>query len=225
MFMGEPCYDGFDTDQLGVAMDQLNGLHNAALWQLLRVVAAYERKSACESDGMRTMAEWLCTRYGVGLATARSWVEAATALEGLPLLAHAFAQGRLSFDKLTALLPIVTPDNESELLEQALALNLGVLKSLVRRHRPVTKEEEADAHEQRSLQWTWDERKGSVRLWGYLSGRPGSNGGEGIGAGRPPHSGATPTGTWDPLPQRAADALVELCRQALSYSDADRLRS
>ena len=29
MFMGEPYYDGFDTDQLGVAMDQLNGLHNA----------------------------------------------------------------------------------------------------------------------------------------------------------------------------------------------------
>jgi len=84
MFMGEPCYDGFDTDQLGAAMDQLNGLHNAALWQLLRVVAAYERKSACQSDGMRTMAEWLCTRYGVGLNTARSWTEAAAALEGLP---------------------------------------------------------------------------------------------------------------------------------------------
>lgn len=122
--MGEPSYDRFDTDQLGAAMGQLNGLHKAALWQLLWVVAAYERKSACESDGMRTMAEWLCTRYGISLSTACSWVEVSSALEGLPLLAHAFAQGRLSFDKLTALLPIVSPANESELLEQSLRLNL-----------------------------------------------------------------------------------------------------
>ena len=84
-----------------------------------------------------------------------------TALEGLPLLAHAFAQGRLSFDKLSALLAIATSDNEAELLEQALALNLNALKSLVRRQRPVTKEEEAEAHEQRSLRWAVDERKNS----------------------------------------------------------------
>jgi hypothetical protein len=51
MSMEEPCYDRFGTDQLGTAMDQLNGRHNAALWQLLRVVSAYRRKSVCESDG------------------------------------------------------------------------------------------------------------------------------------------------------------------------------
>jgi hypothetical protein len=222
MFMGEPCYDGFDTDQLGAAMDQLNGLHNAALWQLLRVVAAYERKSACESDGMRTMAEWLCTRYGVGLATARSWVEAASALEDLPQLSHAFAQGRLSFDKLSALLPIASADNEAELLEQALSLNLNALKSLVRRQRPVTKEEDAEAHEQRSLRWTWDERRNRVRLWGHLRADQGATVVKALE--RCAHLiGRNPNGSWDPLPQRAADALVELCGQALSSdSDADR---
>jgi len=222
MVMGEPCYDGFDTDQLGAAMDQLNGLHNAALWQLLRVVAAYERKSACESDGMRTMAEWLCTRYGVSFNTARSWTEAAAALEGLPLLAQTFAQGRLSFDKLSALLPIATSDNESELLEQALTLNLGALKSLLRRHQPVTKEEDDKAHEQRSLQWAWDERKNSVRLWGFLRADQGATVVKALERGA--HLiGRNPNGTWDPLGQRAADALVQLCGQALaSDSDVDR---
>ena len=35
--------------------------------------------------------------------------------------------------------------------------------------------------------------------------------------------GRNPNGSWDPLGQRAADALVELCGQALaSDSDADR---
>ena len=35
--------------------------------------------------------------------------------------------------------------------------------------------------------------------------------------------GRNPNGSWDPLPQRAADALVELCGQALvADSDADR---
>ena len=168
------------------------------------------------------MAEWLCTRYGVGLATARSWVEAATALEGLPLLAHAFAQGRLSFDKLSALLAIATSDNEAELLEQALALNLNALKSLVRRQRPVTKEEEAEAHEQRSLRWAVDERKNSVRLWGYLRADQGATVVKALERGA--HGiGRNPNGSWDPLPRRAADALVELCGQALvADSDADR---
>ncbi len=107
-------------------------------------------------------------------------------------------------------------------MEQALALNLNALKSLVRRQRPVTKEEEAEAHEQRSLRWAVDERKNSVRLWGYLRADQGATlvkalerGAHGIGR--------NPNGSWDPLPQRAADALVELCGQALvADSDADR---
>jgi hypothetical protein len=220
--MEEPCYDRFDSDQLGAAMDQLNGLHNAALWQLLRVVAAYERKNACESDGMPSMAEWLCTRYGVSLTTARSWVEAAAALESLPLLSQAFAQGRLSFDKLSALLPIVTPDNESELLEQALGLNLNALKILVRRQRAVTKQADSEAHEQRSIRWAWDETKNSVRLWGQLRADQGATVVKALERGAQ-FLGRDAGERRDSLPQLAGDALVELCGRTLaSDSEVDR---
>jgi len=86
----------------------------------------------------------------------------------------------------------------------------------------VTREEDDKAHQQRSLRWTWDERKNSVRLWGHLRADQGATVVQALE--RCAHGiGRNPSGTWDPLPQRAADALVELCGQALAAdSDADR---
>ncbi len=119
MFMGEPCYDGFDTDQLGAAMDQLNGLHNAALWQLLRVVAAYERKSACQSDGMRTMAEWLCTRYGVGLNTRPQLDRGRSRTRGLAAAGESFRPGK------TQLRQVQRPASDHDLGQRVGALGAG----------------------------------------------------------------------------------------------------
>jgi hypothetical protein len=60
--MAEPDYERFDEDQLCLAMDQMNGLHNAALVQLFSVLSAYEQRHCCATDGMKSSAEWLCQR-------------------------------------------------------------------------------------------------------------------------------------------------------------------
>jgi hypothetical protein len=47
------------------------------------------------------------------------------------------------------------------------------------------KEEDAEAHEQRSIQWSWDERKGSVRRWGHLRADQGATVLAGLQCGKP----------------------------------------
>lgn len=217
--MGEPDYERFDEDSLCCAMDQMNGLCNAALLQLFSVLNVYEKKHSFETDGVRDAAEWLCSRYGLSLTSARRWAEAAAKLDHLPHTKEAFSCGRLSFDKLCLLLTVATEDNEEELLEHALRLNYAALRSLLQRMRPITTKEDRDAHEQRSLRWSFHAGQNIFRIWGRLRADQGAQVVKALERGAD-RIGPNPEGDWDSLPQRTADALVELC-SAASAKDKD----
>lgn len=91
------------------AIDQLQGLGNATHREKLRLIAAYDRERHWEADGVVSMADWVCYRFGTSPHTAREEVRVAHALEELPTIAHSYAEGRLSWDKVRPLTRFATP--------------------------------------------------------------------------------------------------------------------
>ena len=91
-----------------------------ATW--LGLVAAFDRRRGWEADGVHSCAYWLGWRCGIDRRTARAHVAVARALESLPVLRTALAEGRLSYSKVRAVCRVATADNEEFLVD--LALNL-----------------------------------------------------------------------------------------------------
>src|SRR6478735_3577108 len=63
--------------------------------EFLRLVAELDRRELWGLWGLRSAAHWLSWRLGMRLGAARERVRAAHALEQLPSIAAAFAEGRL----------------------------------------------------------------------------------------------------------------------------------
>jgi len=110
----------------------LFGEITAAIREFLAALAHSDRHRDWEGEGFGSCAEWLAWRIGITRGTANEKVRTARALEDLPLISEAMAQGDLSFSKVRALTRAATPHNEGDLLEFALAGSAANLERLVR---------------------------------------------------------------------------------------------
>ena len=81
---------------------------------------------------MRSCAHWLSINIGVDVWTGGEMVRAGHALEVLPALRAAFADGRLSFDKIRAVTRVATPEEEEVWLMVALHASGGQLARICR---------------------------------------------------------------------------------------------
>ena len=91
----------------------------AAEARLLDRIARFDAADYAVTLGLPSTAHWLNYQCGIGMNAARERVRVATALEALPLLRAAFAEGRLSYSKVRALTRIADASNETYLLEFA----------------------------------------------------------------------------------------------------------
>lgn len=109
--------------------------------------------------GLRSCAHWLSIHTGVDVWTGAEMVRTGHALRELPRIADAFAQGRLSFDKVRMVTRVAVPDDEEVWLEVALNASGGQLSRICRAVSYAL--EAADqsladrALERRSLQMWW----------------------------------------------------------------------
>jgi len=69
---------------------------------------------------MRSCAHWLSINIDVDVDTGGEMVRAGHALDELPALRAAFAEGRISFDKIRAVTKVATPDDDEMWLLVAL---------------------------------------------------------------------------------------------------------
>src|SRR5688500_2408554 len=90
-----------------------------AAW--LRLVAEFDERGGWHGVGINSCGHWLAWQCGMSPVTAREHVRVARALRGLPTIAAAFDNGRLSYAKVRALTRIAAPDYEAALLEFALS--------------------------------------------------------------------------------------------------------
>lgn len=220
--MDRSVLDGCEPQELTDAIGQLHALEGAVRRQMLVMVAVCDRRELWKQDGAASMAEWLCTHLGLSIRTALPLVEIARALEELPAIAADYEAGRLSWDKVAALVRFATPESDDALAQEAQGLNAAQVELAARRRRHITKEEDDEGHRRRSVWWRWSEDASYLRLSGRLPREQGaivSTALERIAGQSPPAT----NGAFEPFESRAADALVELasCRLAAD-ADADR---
>ena len=85
---------------------------HAATAELVQLSAELDSDGAWAESGMRSCAHWLSINIGVDVYTGGEMMRAGHALEELPVLRAAFAEGRLSFDKIRAVTKVAVPDDE-----------------------------------------------------------------------------------------------------------------
>jgi Domain of unknown function DUF222./HNH endonuclease. len=121
--------------------------------RLLGLIVQVEASEVWRDDGARDLAHWLSMRYGISSWKAHRWISAAHALEGLPGLSEAFAQGELGIDKVVELTRFATPSSETGLISWAGGVSCGAI-----RHRGdlavrILTEELTEVEGARSLSW------------------------------------------------------------------------
>jgi hypothetical protein len=124
----------------------------AAECRWLLLLAEFDRRELWLQWGCRTCAFWLSWQRGLDRRAAQEKVRVARALESLPLVTRAFAEGRLSYSKVRAITRIATPEIEADLVTLGLHATASHLESVVRAYRGVlsTEEENARAIERRA---------------------------------------------------------------------------
>ncbi|MGY2084889.1 DUF222 domain-containing protein [Blastococcus sp. SYSU DS0539] len=126
-----------------------------AAW--LRLVAEFDRREGWHAVGIASCAHWLAWQCGASPGTAREHVRVARALDGLPLISAAFAEGRLSYSKVRALTRIAEPDTEQSLLHLALEATASQTERLVRSWRRADRVDPGTLTLKRQFQHWWDD--------------------------------------------------------------------
>lgn len=122
-------------DRLEAEITTLAGHLNAATCRWLSLVGEFDRREGWAAWGCRSCAQWLSWRCGVTPCTAREQTRVARALDDLPGIRAAFAEGRLSYSQARALTRVATSELEDDLLELARHATGGQLERLVRGYR------------------------------------------------------------------------------------------
>jgi hypothetical protein len=222
--------------ELEVEICELAGHIAAATCRWLLLVAEFDQRGGWAEWGVYSCAHWLSWRCSIGLGTARDQVRVARRLQEMPLVRQAFATGELSYSKVRALARVVTPEIEEDLVEIALHASGSQVEKLVRGYRgalAVSLDAVKAAHEQRFLDWTWED-DGSFRFQARLSADDGALLLSALRAAEETPTAtptATATATEPPATSpatahnaeaRRADALVTLARSALAGGLAER---
>ncbi|AJE34364.1 hypothetical protein B842_12595 [Corynebacterium humireducens NBRC 106098 = DSM 45392] len=114
---------------------------------------------------------WAVRTQDLSRRTAFEYLQVGRALRDFPLLAHHFSEGELSYSKVRLLLPLLTAENEAELVALALAHLFTELETLLAGHpRPNGRPRKA----RNRLSVTVDEDNGGLRFWGALDAERGA---------------------------------------------------
>ena len=205
--------------------------------QLARRVRAAELQQAPEDDGMKSMQSWLRGRGRLSAAAAGQLVRNGRALDHLPALATAFAEGAVTAEQVAVVAPAVKEDRRTAALEQGLDLaeldqvfttvaaarDIGQLDRVVQHYlaRLDPDGPEPDPTEERGLTLsTFSD--GTVVLRGQLD----SVGGEKLQAALEAVVQADrPKGDRRTRAQQLADAMVQLADNQLAAGDLPFLRT
>ena len=123
---------------MGIARNREDLIHDidlahsracAAHRDVFRLIVELDRTGEWdEQHGARDLAHWLSMRYGISHWKATRWIQAAHALENLPLLSEAFASGELGVDKVVELTRFATPLTEGRLIVWAKGVSTGAIR-------------------------------------------------------------------------------------------------
>jgi hypothetical protein len=195
---------------------------NRLLRRRLADVVEFDRREAWRIDGARSMVDWLSYRFDLAAHTAHEYLRVGRALEFLPALADAFEEGYISWDKLRAVIPFATPNEDVALARELPMLNTAQVLMLARHRRRLAQHHAARRRRQRCLRTRWDEDEGVLHIWGQIPDADGAVVRKAIDALANDSPRATSGGFVEPYERRCADALVQLCTRRASPQVAER---
>ena len=167
-------FDRPRQDVVEAEMSSLQADINAAHARLLVLVREHSRNEWWGSHvGVRTPQEYLTWRLGLPPARARMLVRVAAALECLPKIERAFADGRLSLEQVQSLTDVATPETEEQVLELALGLSGSQLARFCAYYRSALKAEGRRRHRSRYLRTRYTD-DGMWRINGELPAEDGA---------------------------------------------------
>jgi hypothetical protein len=229
------------------ALARLGWQINSRKHRLVKLCAVFERELRWVGWGLASAAHWIAPKLQVTLRTAREWIHVGHALDALPALDKAFADGVLSYAKVRVLARFADDDNVDDLIELARKRPAGRLGAAIAKHLTDSGDEpdhERDQRhrDQRALHIETDP-DGTIfgsfcltplegqRLLAAVDERlnqkpsepasqpAGQREGQAVddGAAAPPTDQRRST-RWASLAQQRADALVELVTQAVNIT-------
>jgi hypothetical protein len=164
-------FSSVSTPELVSEITTLAGHMNAGNARFLALVAELDRRKGWAEWGVKSCAHWLNWKCGIGLGAAREKVRVARALEHLPRLSVAMAEGRVSYFKAREITRVATPANEDYLLNIALCGTASHVEEVVRGYRRALDAEELsrEAVQQRDQSlWFHTEPDGSLLIRGRV---------------------------------------------------------
>lgn len=118
-------------------------------------MASWDNAELWRSDGARSTGEWIATHFGISRWKANRMINAGHALNDLPLISAALANGTLSLDKVIELTRFATPETEKKLISWARRVTPAGVRERADKSVERTLEEAKAAFESRSLKW-WE---------------------------------------------------------------------
>ena len=185
--------------------------------RFLREVYEFDLRQGYKEWGYMDTAEWLDFKCGISRVTAREKVRIAKCLVVLSKVEKAFAEGKLSYSKVRALVRVAKLETEDELLEFALRTPASFLEKRLAELRNGSSEGSSDAaHLDRKL-WSCEREGDRMVISAELSRADAMLVLEALEKckGEIAESGLENDGKWDD-PARSADALVLMARRSLS---------
>lgn len=150
---------------------ELSAQIHAAMAELVALAARMDSDATWFEDGVLSCAHWLTINTGVDVRTGSELVRVGHALEQLPRIRAAFAEGRLSFDKVRAVTRVATPETDALWLEMGTNASGAQLTRLCRAVRRALETNEVAGGERemarRELNFWWRD-DGMLRLVALL---------------------------------------------------------
>ncbi len=163
--------------ELTSQITELAGHLNAGTYRFLVLLAEFDLRQAWSDGATQSCAHWLNWQCGIDMGAAREKVRVAHALEKLPRIAQAMAQGTLSYSKVRAITRVACEATEEVFLTTSLHGTASHVENLVRHFRRAQETEELsrEARQQanRGLTYFHDD-DGSLVLKGRLPAEAGA---------------------------------------------------
>lgn len=201
---------------LCVAAEQMAALASAAHAELLDLIAAVDRKGSWRDDGATSTTAWVVEILRVSFATAKEWVRVARALEELPCVRAAFADGVLSWDQVRPATVFLDPADDEDAARDLPGLTAAQIEERARFHRVRRRAEAREASRLRAFTWRKDVDTGGFRYRGFLPAEEGAVLNAALEQRADRMGRDAVTGLWDHVDRRCADALVEMARDDLA---------
>ena len=204
-------------------MERLDALvmgEQAVRLEVLAEIGRLEGREVWKHDGAVSMADWLVGRYTLSIGTARQWLKTARALQTLPHLRKAYADGKLSWDQLQAVIGFVTSDHDAEWADRAPLMSVAELRAV---NKTVKSADVVEEHHRRRVEWWFDDDRPRFRMTVQMADIEGATLATWLTRRANQYDPDPQTGLYEDFESRCADALYELASQAIAEDrDHDR---